>query len=74
MTGAVDLTVYVFETTIDALWAEDVALERGIPAEVVSAPAEAKAKCGIALRTTADHAPTLEGALDDEGVPYRIHG
>ncbi len=71
--GAVELTVYVFETTNAALWAEDVALERGIPAEVVSAPAEAAAKCGIALRTTRERAPTLEEAFDEEGVPYRVH-
>lgn len=68
MSGSAD--VLVFETTHHAMWAEEVAGERGIPAEVVPAPAEAKAKCGLALRTLPDRMDDLERALDEEGVPY----
>lgn len=66
--------LYLFDTTNSAMWAEDVALERGIPAEVVPAPPEADAKCGLALRTLAEHAPALEKALADEGVPFKPYG
>lgn len=66
--------LYLFDTTNSAMWAEDVALERGIPAEVVPAPPEADAKCGLALRTLAEHAPSLEKALADEGVPFKPYG
>jgi hypothetical protein len=52
------------------MWAEEVAIDRNIPAEVISAPADAKAKCSLALQTTIEHAPTLEAALAREGVPF----
>lgn len=70
MTG--DLRSYLFDTTNQAMWAEDVARERGIPAEVVPAPPEAKAKCGLALRTTTAHATDLEAAMEEEGIPYLV--
>lgn len=63
--------LYLFDTTNSAMWAEDVALERGIPAEVVPAPPEADAKCGLALRTLVEHAAPLESALEEEGVPFK---
>lgn len=62
--------LYLFDTTNSAMWAEEVALERGIPAEVVPAPPEADAKCGLALRTLVKHAASLESALEEEGVPF----
>lgn len=62
--------VLVFETTHHAMWAEEVAADRGIPAEVVPAPPEVEAKCGLALRTLPGRIKELEGALDEEGVPY----
>lgn len=62
--------LYTFDTTNQAMWAEDVARERDIPAEVVSAPPEARARCGLALRTLATWAPALEAALREEGVPF----
>jgi len=65
------LCVYLFETTNDAMWAEDVALERGIPAEVAPAPPEANSKCGLSLRTKAEHRGEMEAALEAEGVPFR---
>ena len=68
MTEAASL--FTFETTHMALWAEDTARERGIPAEVVPAPPQAKAKCGLALRTTRARFDDLERALREEGVSF----
>jgi hypothetical protein len=63
-------SLFTFETTHMALWAEDTARERGIPAEVVPAPPQAKAKCGLALRTTLARFEELAQALRDEGVSF----
>ena len=63
--------LYVFESTNAAMWAEDVAMENDIPAEVVPAPPEAEATCGLALRARVADAERLEAALDREGVGYR---
>lgn len=68
MTEATSL--FTFETTHMALWAEDTARERGIPAEVVPAPPQAKAKCGLALRTALARFEELAQALRDEGVGF----
>ena len=65
--------VYLFDTTTGAMWAEDVAVEREIPAEVVPAPADAKAKCGLALQTLLEHSSALEAALLEEGVPFLLY-
>lgn len=73
MTDAVAAPLYLFDTTNAAMWAEDVALGSGIPAEVVPAPPDADAKCGLALRTLPDHAEALERALTEEGVPFKPH-
>lgn len=73
-TGAGTERLYLFDTTNSAMWAEDVALDRDIPAEVVPAPPGAEAKCGLALRTLAEHAEVLEAALREEGVPFKPYG
>jgi hypothetical protein len=65
--------VFTFDTTHHALWAEDVARENGIPAEAVPAPAEAHAKCSLALETLRGDVDRLRYALDREGVPFRIY-
>lgn len=70
MSEALDALLFTFETTHQALWAEDTARERGIPVEVVPAPPEARAKCGIALRTFADRAEELAAALTEEGIEF----
>lgn len=62
--------VFTFDTTHHALWAEEVAAEAGIPAEVIPAPPAAHARCNLALETPADDADTLASALDAAGVPY----
>lgn len=66
-----ELRTFVFDTTTAALWAEEVAVAREIPAEVVSAPADSDAKCDLALVTHVQHAPRLERALEEEGVAFR---
>lgn len=55
------------------MWAEEVAVERKMPVEVVPAPREAKAKCGIAIRTLPDRIEAMEKLFQDEGIPYRLH-
>ena len=70
MSGAAAELLFTFDTTHMALWAEDTARERSIPAEVVPAPPETKAKCGLALRTTAEHADELTAALREEGIAF----
>jgi hypothetical protein len=62
--------VFTFDTTHHALWAEEVAGERGIPAEVIPAPPAARARCNLALETLPEEVETLAGVLDDVGVPY----
>lgn len=63
---------FIFETTHHAMWAEDVARERSIPAEVVPAPPEAEAKCGLALRAKSDQADKLAEALTQEGIVFKF--
>ncbi|GMR13484.1 MAG: hypothetical protein BMS9Abin29_1694 [Gemmatimonadota bacterium] len=65
--------IFTFNTTHHALWAEDVAVNRGIPAEVIPAPAESKAKCSLALRTFPDRFADLERALEEEGVAFALY-
>lgn len=70
MTGE-DHSTFVFDTTTAALWGEEVARDAGIPAEVVPAPAEAAARCDLALITRAAWAEALCRALEAAGVPFR---
>ncbi len=68
-----ETAVFTFDTTHHAMWAEDVARERGIPAEVIQAPAAARAKCGLALQTLVERAEELALALEEEGVEFQRH-
>lgn len=61
---------FTFDTTHHALWAEEVAREAGVPAEVVPAPPAARARCNLALETLPGDAEGLAGALRAEGVPH----
>lgn len=62
---------FVFDTTNAALWAEELAREAGIPAEVVPAPEDAQAKCDLALITLGERAAELSRVLEDAGVTHR---
>ena len=67
-------TTFTFDTTHHALWAEEIARERGIPCEVVPAPPAAAARCDLALETLPEEVGRLAAALADEGVPHRLFG
>jgi hypothetical protein len=62
--------VFTFHTTHHALWAEEVAEARGIPADVIPAPPAAHARCNLALETLPEDVGHLAAALDEEGVPF----
>jgi len=64
--------VLVFDTTHHALWAEQVARTAGLAAEVIPAPASARAKCGLALEYLPEDESALLGALESAGVPCRV--
>lgn len=72
MTDESPTRIFVFETTHHAMWAEDVARDQAIPAEVVPAPPDGGARCGVALRTPGHRADELAQALDDERILYKI--
>jgi len=61
---------FTFDTAHHALWAEDLAREREIPAEVVPAPSSASAKCGLAIRVQLRRAGDLEDACTAEGINF----
>jgi hypothetical protein len=61
----------VFDTTHHALWAEQIAVERGVGAQVVPAPPDSGAKCDLALEYLPEDGNVLLPALDDAHVAYR---
>jgi len=63
--------VIVFDTTHHALWAEEVARDRGIAVEVVPAPEGVDAKCGMALECLTESFEDLKSVLAQEGVPFK---
>lgn len=65
--------LFTFDTTHHALWAEEVAAERGIPAEVVPAPPATRARCNLALESLAEDGPRLAVELRREGIPHAVH-
>jgi hypothetical protein len=64
--------VFVFETTHHALWAEEVARDGGIPAEVIPAPPAARARCNLALETLPEDSGRLALLLHAQGVPHAL--
>jgi hypothetical protein len=63
--------VFLFDTTHHVLWAEEIAVTAGIPADVVPAPPDrGEARCDLALETFADRAEELVRSLDREGVEF----
>ena len=64
------IVIFTFETTHQALWAEDVAREKGVPHEMAPAPPEVDAKCGLSVRTPAGHADGLAKAFEEEGIEF----
>jgi hypothetical protein len=66
----VNAAVFTFETTHHALWAEETAAECGIPAMIVPAPADARARCNLALESLPGDADRLAAALDAAAIPH----
>ena len=66
-------TLFTFDTTHHALWAEEVAGGAEVPAEVVPAPPEAGARCSLALETLPEDRGRLTAALEEAGVPFRLY-
>lgn len=65
-------TIFTFDTTHHALWAEEVAKDAGIPHEVVPSPPAAHARCSIAVETLPDDAPRYEALLASTGIDTRL--
>jgi hypothetical protein len=65
--------IMVFDTTHHALWAEEVARERGFVVEVVPAPEGVDAKCGMALEVLGEMFEDLQHVLNEEGIPFRVY-
>ena len=65
--------IMIFDTTHHALWAEEVARDRGFVVEVVPAPEGTDAKCGMALEVLDESFLALVTALNEEGIPYKIY-
>lgn len=63
----------LFDTTHHAMWAEELAREAGLGAEVVPAPEGVDAKCGLALEVLATDLAALIAALEREGVPHKLN-
>jgi hypothetical protein len=66
-------TLFTFDTTHHALWAEEVALAAGLAAEIVPAPPAAAARCNLALEVLPAEQADAERALREAGVPFALH-
>jgi hypothetical protein len=64
-------SVFTFDTSHHALWAEEVAGERAVAVEVIPAPPESGSRCDLALRVWRGTADTLESAFLTEGIEFR---
>jgi hypothetical protein len=64
-------TVFTFDTTHMALWAEEVVGHAGVPCEVVPAPPTSGALCDLALAVRTSRAADAEAAMRDAGVVFR---
>jgi hypothetical protein len=62
--------IVMFDTTHHALWAEEVARNKGFDVEIVPAPESSDAKCGMAMEIVSGYEEVL-AALRDEGIPFK---
>ncbi len=62
--------VFLFPTTHQALWAEEVAGEAGLPVELVPAPPGSPALCDLALETFPRLDGNVRAALAAAGVEF----
>jgi hypothetical protein len=63
--------IVVFDTTHHALWAEQVARDKGYAVEVVPAPEGVDAKCGMALEVLEESFEDLKSIFAQEGIPFK---
>lgn len=66
------MRLLTFDTTHHALWAEQLAHENGLAAEVTPAPPESNAKCDLAIEFLRDEEDALLSILHEAGVEFRI--
>jgi hypothetical protein len=62
--------IFTFDTTHHALWAEEVAKENRLAIEIVPAPAEANARCDIAIAALPEETARLAGVLSAAGIEF----
>ena len=65
--------ILIFDTTHHAMWAEELAKEQNLAVEVVPAPEDVDAKCGMALEVLPDAFDNLQTILQKEGVPFKVY-
>ena len=63
----------VFVTTHHALWAEEVARDMRLGAEIVPAPAAARAGCDLALQVLDEDLAVLLDALRERAISVRVY-
>lgn len=66
--------LFTFDSTHAALWAEEIAREKGIPAEIVPAPPGVVARCNLALEVLEEDVEALANDLMEAGVDFRSPG
>jgi hypothetical protein len=64
-------SLLVFDTTHHAVWAEQLILGAGCAAEIIPAPAAARAKCALAVAYFPEEEDRVLRALDEAAAPYR---
>jgi hypothetical protein len=68
-----DTRIFTFDTTHHALWAEQIALELKVAAQVIPAPAGSGAKCDLALEVLEEDCAALTDALNAARVQFRLY-
>jgi len=71
ITVAAERETFLFESSTHVLWAEEVAEEAGIPVAVISAPAETRDSCGLAIQTFSNSAGPFMDLLREEEIPFK---
>ena len=65
-----DRAVFTFATTHEAMTAEDILREDGLPLDVVPPPRDLSAGCGLALRIALRDVPAALEALSREDAEF----
>ena len=62
--------VFTFATTHQAMAAEDILREAGVPLEVVPPPRELSPGCGLALKVSLGDVPVARATLEEKGASW----